>query len=181
MMLVFLLEEKSVAELLEILLPKILPPEVGFITIPHRGKSDLQKSIPNKLKGWNDPSAKFVIVHDQDSWDCIELKKHIRGLCQGSKDDVLIRIACHEMEAWYFGDLTAVSKAYGKNVNKLATKNKYRNPDAIGNPKDELRKLFQEHQQISGARKIGEFMDIERNISPSFRCFVNGIRQILSS
>jgi len=180
-MLVFLLEEKSMAELLEILLPKMLPPEVGFITIPHRGKSDLQKSIPNKLKGWNDPSAKFVIVHDQDSWDCLKLKEHLKGLCQTFKVNVLIRIACHEMESWYFGDLAAVSEAYGKNVQKLSAKNKYRNPDAIGNPKDELRKLLPEHQQISGARKIGEFMDIERNISPSFRCFVNGVRQIINS
>lgn len=180
MMLVFLLEEKSMAELLEILLPKILPPEVGFITIPHRGKSDLQKSIPNKLRGWNDPTAKFVIVHDQDSWDCIELKKQIRGRCQGLREDVLIRIACHEMESWYFGDLAAVSEAYGKNVQKLSAKNKYRNPDAIGNPKDELRKLFSDHQQISGARKIGKFMDVERNTSLSFRCFVNGVRQLIN-
>ena len=181
MMLVFLLEEKSMAELLEMLLPKILPPEVGFITIPHRGKSDLQKSIPNKLKGWNDPSAKFVIVHDQDSWNCMELKRHLRGLCQGLKEDVLIRIVCRELESWYFGDLVAVSEAYGKNVHKLAAKNKYRNPDTIGNPKDELRKLLPEHQQVSGARKIGEFMDVERNTSLSFRCFVNGIRKLLNN
>ena len=49
MTLVFLLEERSMKEFLDILLPKILPENVGFRTIPHEGKSDLEKSIKTKL------------------------------------------------------------------------------------------------------------------------------------
>lgn len=49
MIIVFLLEEKSMKYLLDGILPYILPDGVRFITIPHEGKSDLQKSIPNKL------------------------------------------------------------------------------------------------------------------------------------
>lgn len=41
MKLIFLLEEKSMQTLLDIILPSILPPAVEFKTIPHSGKSDL--------------------------------------------------------------------------------------------------------------------------------------------
>lgn len=69
MKLVFLLEESSMKELLDIILPRIIPEGIDFVTIPHSGKSDLVKSIPNKLRGWNEPDVKFVILHDQDTND----------------------------------------------------------------------------------------------------------------
>lgn len=94
--------------------------------------------------------------------------------------DVLIRIACKELEAWYFGDLPAVSKAYEHDVAKLSQKAKYRNPDAIGNPKEELKKLFPKHQQLSGARKIAVHMDVTKNTSTSFRFFVSGVKKIVN-
>ena len=114
MKLVFLLEEESMKHFLDGILPKILPPDVGFITVPHEGKSDLQKSVPIKLRAWKEPGVKFVIVQDQDTGDCRELKRKLVELCGDTTQEVLIRIACHELEAWYFGDLEAVSKAYGK-------------------------------------------------------------------
>ena len=77
MNIVFLLEEKSMKALLDIVLPRILPPDVDFYTVPHEGKSDLQKSIPHKLKAWNIPDTKFVIVQDQDSNDCRKLKQKL--------------------------------------------------------------------------------------------------------
>ena len=65
MRLVFLVEERSMKELLEIVLPKILP---GSIVKPqiiaHNGKSDLAASIPKKLKAWQNVDDKFIIVHD---------------------------------------------------------------------------------------------------------------------
>lgn len=81
MKLIFLLEEKSMQTLLDIILPSILPPGIEIKTIPHSGKSDLQSSIPRKLKAWNEPDVKFVIVQDQDSADCIKLKKELVNLC----------------------------------------------------------------------------------------------------
>ena len=65
MTLVFLLEEASMKEVLDIILPRILPSAVTFRTIPHSGKSDLEASIPHKLKAWRQPDVKFVIVRDQ--------------------------------------------------------------------------------------------------------------------
>ena len=96
MKLVFLLEEKSMKCFLDGILPKILPEDVTFQTIPHSGKSDLQKSIRIKLSAWNEPDVKFVIVQDQDSNNCRELKMQLLQICNGTKRDVLIRIACHE-------------------------------------------------------------------------------------
>lgn len=178
MTLIFLLEERSMKEVLDIILPKILPETVTFRTIPHSGKSDLQESIPRKLKAWRQPDTKFVIVRDQDSGDCIQIKEFLKELTEPYGREVLIRIACRELEAWYFGDLKAVSKAYGLDVTALSNKKQFRNPDEIGNPKQELRKIFPKHQQLDGARRIAAHMDVDKNSSISFQVFVEGVRRL---
>lgn len=48
MTIIFLLEERSMKEVLDIILPRILPSGVYFKAIPHSGKSDLQESVPRK-------------------------------------------------------------------------------------------------------------------------------------
>lgn len=182
MKLVFLLEEPSMKYLLDNLLPRILPSNVEFQTIPHSGKRALERSIPIKLRAWNEPGEiKFVIIHDQDNKDCIMLKKHLIQLCKNTRRQVLIRIACQEMEAWYLGDFKALSKAYDKpKLLNLANKKKYRFPDDISMPKEELRKIIPEYQQILGAKTVGPFMDVENNTSVSFQQFVAGIRRIVN-
>ena len=179
MKLVFLLEEPSTKCLLDALLPKILPKSVEFQTISHRGKRDLQKSIPRKLRGWNDPGdVRFIIVHDQDGKDCIRLKQELLSLCENTGKEVLVRIACQEMESWYFGDMNALAIAYDKpKLNRISTQKKYRIPDDIPSPKEELYKLVPEHQQIEGAKRIAPYMNIENNTSMSFNQFVTGVRR----
>lgn len=181
MLIIFLLEERSMKEVLDVLLPQILPEGTLFKTIPHSGKSDLQQSIPRKLKAWNTPDTKFVIVQDQDSADCVDLKKQLLELAEPAGREVLVRIACRELESWYFGDLNAVSQAYGKDVRSLAKKKKYRNPDQIVNPKRELQQIFPKHQQIEGARRISNYMSVEENTSQSFQCFVDGVKRLTAS
>jgi len=180
MRLVFMVEEPSMRELLKILLPKILPGNFeNHIILPHNGKNDLAKSIPIKLRAWQNTYDKFIIVHDQDgNDDCRQLKADLLSLCKDSRNDYLVRIVCVELEAWYFGDLQAVSLAYGKDYTSLTAKSKYRNPDKLGNAKEELRKLVPAYQPISGANKIATFMDVDNNTSHSFKVFVNGVRQI---
>ena len=178
MTIIFLLEEPSMKEVLDIILPKIIPDSVEFRTIPHSGKSDLRASIPRKLKAWRQPDTKFVIVQDQDSADCIKLKEMLLKLVEPLEREGIISIACKELEAWYFGDLNAVSCAYGKDITGLAKKSKYRNPDLIENPKDELLKIFPKHQQLDGARRIAVHMDLEKNTSTSFQYFVSGVRRL---
>lgn len=52
--LVFLVEEPSIKGLglLKVLLPKILPEEVSFKIIKHEGKTDLKRSIPRKMRAY---------------------------------------------------------------------------------------------------------------------------------
>lgn len=178
----FLLEEPSMKYLLDELLPHILPPDVTFQTIPHHGKRDLEKSIPRKLRGWTEPGdIRFVILHDQDTKDCIQLKRDLLQLCAVTDRPCLVRIACQEMEAWYFGDIEALCSAYNQPKLKAVTeKKKFRIPDAISNPKEALYKLIPDHQQISGAKRVAPYMDIDRNTSVSFQQFVRGVRQMVS-
>ena len=107
----FLVEERSMAEVLKVLLPRILPaPWVlgeNYFIRPHEGKSDLQRSIPKKLKGFaqhKEQTTGFIIVQDQDSNDCLQLKQELVELCQANQAPnikFLVRIVCHELEAWY--------------------------------------------------------------------------------
>ena len=117
-----MVEEESAKEVLDTLLPKILPEGVHHIISYYEGKNDLQKSIPIKLKAWNVPNTKFLVLHDQNGADCIDLKKKLQSMCNACRSDVLVRIACTELEAWYFGDLHAVSKAYNKDFFALSQK-----------------------------------------------------------
>ena len=152
MKLIFLLEEPSMKYFLNELLPRILPENVAFQLIPHHGKRDLEKSIPKKLRGWNEPGdIRFVILHDQDNKDCIELKQSLLELCKDTDKPVLVRIACQELEL----------------------------NEQIPSPKEALYKLIPEHQQIEGARRIAPCMDTERNTSVSFQMFISGIRKFV--
>ena len=92
---IFLLEERSMSEMLNVLLPRIIPENINYKCIPHEGKQDLEKSIPRKLKSFPQ-QTKFIIIRDKDSGDCIATKKYLSQLCQqANRSDTLIRIACN--------------------------------------------------------------------------------------
>ena len=178
MKLIFMLEEPSMKVLLDGILPRLLPEGVDFLTIPHGGKRELELSLPRKLRAWKEPDVAFIVVHDQDSNECVELKRELQGICAMSGKQVLVRIACRELEAWYWGDLAAVSKAYGIDLKPLSAKRKYRNPDSIDHPKKELKRYLPQMGQIEGARRIAPYMNLEENSSHSFQVFVQGVRQL---
>lgn len=177
--LVVLVEEKSMKELLNILLPKILSDEISFRVISFEGKSDLEISGLRKLSAWQNPDAKFIISRDQDAGNCTLLKQELVNLCRESaRNEFLVRIVCHELEAWYFGDLKAVEAAYGGSLEKYSRKAKYRIPDDIINPSVELKKLVPNYTKVLGAQSIAQFMDINKNTSKSFQVFVAGVRRL---
>lgn len=181
--LVFFLEEKSAEIMLDSILPKILPENVGYQCITFEGKQDLEKRLPKRLKGWiHTETTQFIVLRDQDSGNCIEIKERLRQICiDAGKPDVLVRIACHELESFYLGDLQAVAQAFEKtNIIKLQNNQKFRNPDNLSNPVQELERLIPEYQKISGSRKIAPYMDINHNSSTSFNILVSGIKKILN-
>ena len=121
---VFMLEESSAKELLDVLIPKIISlNDFTFLCIVHEGKSHLRKSIQRKLCAWKEPNVQFVILHDKDSSDCLILKKELISLVEKSnRTDTLIRIICTELESWYLGDLEAVEKAFSVDLSKKKIK-----------------------------------------------------------
>lgn len=176
--LAFLLEEPSARALLEGLLPRLLPGESvhpRFLVL--EGKQDLEASIARKLRSWNAPSTAFVILRDQDSDHCTTLKAKLRELAaQSGKSEVLVRVACHELEAWALGDWQAVAEAHANP--KLAKHDLaalYADPDKLHNPFAELRKHVREYQKVDGARRLGRLLMPERNRSTSFRVFCEGV------
>lgn len=179
---VFLLEEPSMKHLLDALLPRLMP-GLNFLCVPHEGKNDLERSIPRKLRAWNEPGTRFVIVRDNDNGDCIRLKERLRQLCaQNGHPDSLIRIPCQELETWYLGELKALATAYQRpKLSRLAGKAKYQNPDALPKPSAEIEKLIPEFQKQAAARRMGTLLSVlagESNRSKSFQVFLAGIRRL---
>jgi Domain of unknown function (DUF4276) len=179
--LVFFLEEPSAKEMLKGLLPNVLPHAIDTQYVVFEGKQDLEKRLPIKLKAWQRSDAKFIVMRDQDGGNCIMIKKNLAHKClEAGKHEILIRIACHELESFYLGDLNAVAKAIGPaHISKQQKKKKFRDPDNLSNPSEELRKLAPEYQKISGSRAIGPHLDINNNHSKSFNALVTGIRKLL--
>ncbi|NEP37014.1 DUF4276 family protein [Moorena sp. SIO3B2] len=184
--LIFLLEEPSMKNVLDQLLPKIIPDEINYICIPHQGKQDLCKSIPNKIKAFQySPDTRFIIVHDQNSHDCKKLKSELLEICQtaGKSNNVMIRIICHELESWFLGNLAAVEKAYNMKPNSLSkqqSKKKYRNPDQLNSAKQELKRLVNEYYPGIHSKKIAPYLSLTDNTSHSFQVFIKGIKHLLS-
>ncbi|WP_067582019.1 DUF4276 family protein [Endozoicomonas ascidiicola] len=180
--LVFMLEEPSAKILLDHLLPRVLPPNVSFLCIPHEGKQDLEKSIPIKLKSWNVPDSWFVVIRDKDQGDCVQLKQRLKQLCIDShRPETLVRIVVHELESWFLGDLAAVGAAF--DLPKLSGKQqskKFRNPDALANAQEELKKLVKNYQKMAGARKISPHLSLEANTSLSFQNMLSGLQTYLA-
>ena len=183
MKIVFLLEERSMAELLDILLPKILPSDVAFQTIPHEGKSDLEQSIPRKLRGWQEPGVVFVVVRDNDGADCFALKERLAKLCSTyGRSDTLVRIVCQQLECWYLGDLAAVDAAYGRtDLSPLQNARQYRQPDTHTNGDRMMCKLEPRFTKVQGAKMIAPYMNPDINASSSFRVFIEGVRKLAAS
>jgi hypothetical protein len=179
---VFLLEERSMKVLLDGLLPRLFP-GLPFFCVPHEGKQDLEKSVPRKLRAWREPGVRFVVVRDNDGGDCKRLKERLVGLCEeGRRKDSLVRIACQELEAWYFGEPEALAEAFeDPRLAAVREKAPYREPDAIQCPSAELAKVAPSFQKISGARRMSARLTAHRNRSPSFHHLVLAVDRLFKS
>jgi hypothetical protein len=137
------------------------------------------------LQKFNLPNpAHFIIVHDQDKSDCVELKNRLQEKADSVKSGVIVRIACRELEAWHLGDIEAVCNAFGSNKKlNLSNKREFRNPDKIIDPKEKLIKNFPKYGERSWAQAIAEQFDAGRNASKSFNVFYkslsDAIKQLL--
>ena len=165
--------------LLDGLLPRLFP-DLPFFCLAHEGKRDLEKSIPRKLRAWREPGVRFVVLRDNDGGDCIALKRRLVELCRrDQRRNVLVRIVCQELEAWYLGEPDALADAFDRNeLRRLGNRARYRDPDAIRRPSDAVGERIPDFQKISGARRLARHLTRERNRSASFHALMRGIEAL---
>lgn len=178
MTVVFCLEEPSAREMLKGFLPRLFPGMTDVTYVVFEGRQDLEKHLGRRLRGWRTPDTIFIVLCDQDAGDCTTLKRKLVRTCRAAgKPEALVRIACHELESWYFGDLTAVERGLRiPNLVRYGNKRRYRVPDTIRNPSNELEKITRNaYQKVSGSRAIGRYLSGDSNKSRSFRVFVEGM------
>ncbi|MDX8409611.1 MAG: DUF4276 family protein [Mariprofundales bacterium] len=180
--LVCLLEEPSAKEMLKGVLPRMLPDDVKITYIIFEGKQDLEKQLERKLKGWQQANTTFLVMRDQDSGDCVAIKQALLAKVQRSGKSLVtcVRIACHELESFYLGDLPAVELGLAlTGLSRKQKNHKYRQPDTLANAADELARITnQRYQKVAGSREIGRYLRIDgSNRSHSFNALLHGVSQ----
>lgn len=198
----FLVEEESAEAFLNGFLPRALGEDVSFRVHVFQGKPDLLDKLPARLRGyrgWLPPDWRLVVLADEDRQDCTQLKAKLEQAAveagfvtktsarSAGRFTVLNRIAIEEIEAWYFGDVPALSEAFPGVPPSLDRKEKYRDPDAIrGGTWETLERVLRRAGYYAGglaksdlARRVAPRLEIERNRSRSFRHFVAGLRALM--
>lgn len=181
-----------------------LHPYKGIGRIPQGlgTKSDPEKrmlldQLPKLLSGYHKTPGidAVVVVLDNDSRDCsgfLEELQEVAARCHMA-EKTMFRLAIEEMEAWYFGDRDALLEAYPRAqkpvleayIQDSVCGTWERLADAIypGGAAAINKAGWPVPGQIKHqwADRIGPFMDVERNISPSFGKLRDGLRRLIST
>lgn len=197
----FLLEEPSLEEALKHILPKISRNKATFRTHIFRGKTDLIRKLPGRLKGysaWLPENYKIIVLIDEDREDCQQLKQQLEAIAQSAglttkssspankAYQVINRIVIEELEAWFFGDVDAICQAYPKVSPNLANQARYRDPDAIqGGTWEALERVLKRAgyhkgglEKFRAAREIAPHMNPSMNRSRSFQVFYKSLLEM---
>lgn len=207
-----LVEDSSGKTLLEKLVPKILGEwgqshswnihhykgigriPRGLTTQGDPAKRILLDQLPRLLRGYGSKPGidAVVVVMDSDRRNCADFLSELKALaatCHPSPN-TLFRLAIEEVEAWYFGDRTALLAAYPHA--KTCVLDSYTQDsvcgtwevlaDAVyaGGATGIKKKGWPLPGQVKHewAEKIGPLMDVEHNASPSFCKFRDGLQRI---
>ena len=179
-MIVLLTEEPSMRECLEVIIPKLWPGSIkgtDWLALSFQGKSDLERSIPKKMEGWNYGNPHFIILRDKDSGDCFVIKQKLYDIANQFQKPFHVRIVCQELESWLLGDLEAIRRAYPQAT--VREKAKFRKPDRLANASQELGSLISVRAKIDRAKNISHWFDFTRNKSESFNVFINTMEQLI--
>ncbi len=200
-----LVEEPSAEAALRILLPKILEARATFQIHPFQGKQDLLTKLPRRLRGYSGslpPDSTIVVLVvlvDEDREDCRGLKQQLERAAsratlttksaarRGQRVQVVNRIAVEELEAWFFGDVPAMVRAYPGIPATPGARSRFRDPDAIkGGTAEALERVLQKAgyhlgglRKTEAARDIAKHMDPDANRSRSFQHFRRALRGIV--
>lgn len=182
---VFLVEGEAEKYLLNALVPRLLTDGVVHRVIPFQGKQDMEKRLTMRIRAYQNPHARFIVLRDQDSHpDCVALKQELLDRCRtsGRYAHCRVRIVCTELETFYLADLSAVAQVLKLPTLRLRQSDKkFRNPDRLGSPSRELRSLSGgRYQKLEGSRLLGACLELDNGRSPSFRNLVASIRRAVS-
>jgi predicted ATP-dependent endonuclease of OLD family len=188
MSLVVLVEGETEPIVLNALIGKLDIPRDRVKIIVHQGVDSLEKSLPRKLRGWTDRTAKFLVMRDNDNGDCRARKAKLEKIAAdaGKTDQTVVRIVCQEIEAWFLGDPMALEAA-GLLKKGARPKLLKRDPDTVIKPSKELERLVRRYskhksyQKKSGASKIAKHLTIEENRSISFKHTVASLVQLTNN
>ncbi len=194
----FLIEDKSGAKMLEILVPKMINREIntynihaygGIGSIPKDGTktSDVKKQallndLPKILTGFGKSFKNFdycvIVICDLDNRDLTTFKDNLQDLlnsCKNKPPHTAFCFAIEEGEAWLLGDMNAIETAY-PNVKKPILKSYVQ--DSICGTWELLNKAINQSdypKKSEWAEKITPHMLIDNNKSPSFQYFVKKV------
>jgi len=196
----FLVEEPSAEAALQNLVPKIVGSDVSFNVHVYQCKHDLLGKLPQRLRGyshWLPSDWRIVMLMDNDDDNCRGLKRKLDLMAKDAglsvktssrkeRFQVVNRLAIEELEAWFFGDVEALATAYPRVPSTLASKSKYRDPDAIkGGTWEHLQRVLRQAgyypaglPKIETARRTSGYMSPVRNTSRSFQVFRDVLLQI---
>ena len=177
------LEERSAKEMLKVVLPQLLPEGWAIQFVVFEGKADLLKRLGFRLQHWQGADTSVLVLCDQDAQDCRMLKRNIRSIVEtaGYLEASKIRIACHELENFYLGDLSAVEQGLSvKGLVKLSGKMPYRQPDGMTNAPEQLRKITAfRYAKCEGSRAIAPYLDLSGlSKSQSFNALIAAVREL---
>jgi hypothetical protein len=198
--LIVFVEEPSMEAALQELLPKLLG-DVEFQIIRFQCKDELLLRLPQRLAGyaaWLPQSVALLVLVDRDDDDCSVLKQQLENMAAaarlvsktaagpGQRFQIVNRIAIEELEAWFFGDWTAVQAAFPRVPATVPQKASFRDPDTIaGGTWEALERVMQQAgyfkprlRKIECARAVAEHMEPARNRSASFQAFVSAIEAV---
>jgi hypothetical protein len=210
-----LIEDLSGKKALDILIPNLIGTEHTFKVHPYKGIGRIPKNLvgntdaskrilltqlPKLLRGYGNTFANYqedyptavILVCDLDS-KCLKAFRNelyaILNACN-PKPETRFCIAIEEGEAWFFGDIPALKKAYPKA--KDAVLNTYINDSICGTWEKLADAIFpggsaalsKKGWQAIGteksiwAVKITPHMDVNNNASPSFGYFRTKIMEL---
>lgn len=189
-------EEPSMEAALEQLLPKLMG-DLEFQIIRFQCKDDLLKQAPARLRGyasWMPASNRILVLVDRDDDDCRVLKYTLetiasqaglitKSAAENQRFQVINRIAIEELEAWFFGDWSAVRQVYPRVPATIPAQKRFRDPDAIqGGTWEAMQAVMQKAgyfktglRKIELARSVASAMDPARNQSKSFQAFRDAV------
>jgi hypothetical protein len=190
-MIVFLVEDYSMRQFLDGILPRLGFDEHIFEIKHHRGKEDLISHLDKIIPSLSKRAQQIIVIIDQDKKDCVALKNEIEEKMAHCSCKHKIRIACYELEAWFLGDMAAIEKCSPRfKARSFQGKKKYRDVDNIEKPSTVIAKIVPDWNDKYAskpkfAQTIAQFVSLERqnlkqaNRSNSFHVLLETLFSLL--